>query len=211
MMIMWNMTTTLWRHFFFPLAGILVVSLSDPCATSMGFTWSKREGNTPVEALKPSWAWKPVQDSRSSLNLLKSGFNAVFVAEDSCPTCPAELGKGSLAFIRVLATNHFLCLFIWRWGGEVPKSTCVKEAWIFSLHSWKGRFLPGGSLWFTHLHIKVTGTQGRWCVFALGCFCEMARKSLVWATCPVLAGRAGAWPSKTSKFSWGHAEAEQGP
>lgn len=159
MMIMWNMTTTLWRHFFFPLAGILVVSLSDPCATSMGFTWSKREGNTPVEALKPSWAWKPVQDSRSSLNLLKSGFNAVFVAEDSCPTCPAELGKGSLAFIRVLATNHFLCLFIWRWGGEVPKSTCVKEAWIFSLHSWKGRFLPGGSLWFTHLHIKVTGTQ----------------------------------------------------
>jgi len=37
--------------------------------------------------------------------------SCVLVVEDSCPTCPAELGKGLLDFIRALATNNLLYLY----------------------------------------------------------------------------------------------------
>lgn len=50
--------------------------------------------------------------SGTSAYLWQSSFDAVLVVEDSSPTCPAELGKGLLAFIRVLAANMVLCLFI---------------------------------------------------------------------------------------------------
>lgn len=49
----------------------------------------------------------------------------------------SRAGQGLLAFTRVLATNSLLCLFIWRCHGEVPKSTCLKEDWMFSLHSYE--------------------------------------------------------------------------
>lgn len=121
MMIMWNMTTAPWLHFFFSLAGVFVVPLLDPSATPVQSTWSYRKGNTRVGPLEPAWAWKPVW---SSLHLWQSSFGAVLVVEDSSPTCPAELSKGLLAFIRVLAANSVLCLFIGRWHGGSPKEVC---------------------------------------------------------------------------------------
>lgn len=111
------------------------MSLLDPCDTPIWSTWSNGEANKPLGGLQPAWAWKPVWDSWSSLHLLQNCVDAVLGVEFSYPTCPAELGKGSLAFTRVLATNNFQCLFIRRWCGQVPRSTCVKEDWMFSLHS----------------------------------------------------------------------------
>lgn len=65
--------------------------------------------------------------------LWQSSFAAVLVLEDSSPACPAELGKGLLAFIRVLAANSMLCLFLGRWHREAQR--CVKD-WM-SAHSYR--------------------------------------------------------------------------
>lgn len=119
MMIMWNMTTSLWLLlFFFPSCWNVRSVPLGPLCCPIWSTWSDREGNRPMGTVQPAWAWNPVWDSWSPC-LLQNSFEVVLLVEDSCPTCPAELSKGSVAFIMVLAANTFLCLFIWRSYGKV--------------------------------------------------------------------------------------------
>lgn len=126
--------------------------------------------------------------------------------EFSYPTCPAELGKGSLAFTRVLATISSVYLYEDDVGksqrAHVLRRTAQLQGLCWSSCKRKRSSLAGGCLWLARLPVKVTYIQGRRCVFALGCFGEVAEKSLVWAARPILAGRVGAGASKTKTFSW---------
>lgn len=99
------------------------------------------------------------------------------MVEDTSPPCPAELGKGLLAFIRVLAANTVLWLFLGRWHGEaqggVWRTGCHRAAtelvWGFTCKR-KGGSLAGGCLWLACLLLKVAGAWEK-CMFALGHFC----------------------------------------
>lgn len=122
MMIMWNMTTSPWLLFFFPSCWNVCSVPLGPLCCPIWSTWSDREGK------EPAWAWNPVWDSWSSPCLLQNSFEAVLLVEDSCPTCPAQLGKASSAFFMVLATDTFLCLFIWRSHGKV--SLLRRTRWL---------------------------------------------------------------------------------
>lgn len=149
-------------------------------------------------ALEPTWAWKPVWDFWSSLHLWQSSFDAVLAVEDSSPTCPAELGKDLLAFIKVLAANSVLCLFIGRWRGEAPKSGCVKD-WMSS-HSCGAcvKLHVQEEGWISGWQMPVTCTpspEGYWHMGEDVCLhwdvSEVASRSVLWASYPILARGEG--------------------
>lgn len=130
--------------------------------------------------------------------LWQSSFAGVLVLEDSSPACPAELGKGLLAFIRVLAANSVLCLFLGRWRGS-PEVCEGLDVSAQLRGKRKGGSLAGTCLWLVCFLLKVTGT--RKCVFAPGRFCGGQGVCGV-GILPRPGLRGGSFTPQMDRFSW---------